>query len=177
MLGTCRLQKTPGSQPFCSCCSHVTALIARFMGPTWGPSGADRTQVGPILAPWILLSGDCSIKYGYSLHGPVVLWLISRRNSVQSLAKPPLNFNGGLVKLGLNFFSKIGHRWPDIVYMQPYCPASVVEPYGMPRSELSFSTSQRRETSHAIHGPDPFLSIQLDPAVLRQNAVKKWYPP
>ena len=22
-------------------------LIARFMGPTWGPSGADRTQVGP----------------------------------------------------------------------------------------------------------------------------------
>ena len=26
------------------------ALIARFMGPTWGPSGADRTQVGPMLA-------------------------------------------------------------------------------------------------------------------------------
>ena len=30
---------------------------ARFMGPTWGPSGADRTQVGPMLAPWTLLSG------------------------------------------------------------------------------------------------------------------------
>ena len=28
-----------------------------FMGPTWGPSGADRTQVGPMLAPWTLLSG------------------------------------------------------------------------------------------------------------------------
>ena len=27
------------------------------MRPTWGPSGADRTQVGPILAPWTLLSG------------------------------------------------------------------------------------------------------------------------
>ena len=27
------------------------------MGPTWGPSGADRTQVGPMLAPWTLLSG------------------------------------------------------------------------------------------------------------------------
>ena len=24
-----------------------TSLIARFMGPTWGTSGADRTQVGP----------------------------------------------------------------------------------------------------------------------------------
>ena len=37
-----------------------TSLIARFMGPKWGPSGADRTQVGPMLAPWTLLSGmDC----------------------------------------------------------------------------------------------------------------------
>ena len=34
------------------------SLIARFMGPTWGPSEADRTQVGPMLAPWILLSGQ-----------------------------------------------------------------------------------------------------------------------
>ena len=33
-------------------------LIARFMGPTWGPSGADKTQVGPMLAPWTLLSGQ-----------------------------------------------------------------------------------------------------------------------
>ena len=31
--------------------------IARFMGPTWGPLGADQTQVGPTLAPWTLLSG------------------------------------------------------------------------------------------------------------------------
>ena len=34
-----------------------TSLIARCMGPTWGPSGAGRTQVGPMLAPWTLLSG------------------------------------------------------------------------------------------------------------------------
>ena len=31
-------------------------LITRFMGPIWGPPGADRTQVGPMLAPWTLLS-------------------------------------------------------------------------------------------------------------------------
>ena len=36
---------------------HSPTLIARFMGPTWGPSGADRTQVGRMLAPWTLLSG------------------------------------------------------------------------------------------------------------------------
>ena len=35
-----------------------TTLITRFLGPTWGPSGADSTQVGPILAPWTLLSGN-----------------------------------------------------------------------------------------------------------------------
>ena len=27
------------------------------MGSTWGPSGADRTQMGPMLAPWASLSG------------------------------------------------------------------------------------------------------------------------
>ena len=37
--------------------ARKTPLIARFVGPAWGPSGADRTQVGPMLAPWTLLSG------------------------------------------------------------------------------------------------------------------------
>ena len=34
----------------------IIPLIARFIRPTRGPPGADRTQVGPILAPWTLLS-------------------------------------------------------------------------------------------------------------------------
>ena len=37
--------------------NYIDHPIARFMGPTWGPSGADRTQMGPMLAPWTLLSG------------------------------------------------------------------------------------------------------------------------
>ena len=36
--------------------SGLTVSIASFNGPTWGPSGADRTQVDPMLAPWTLLS-------------------------------------------------------------------------------------------------------------------------
>ena len=32
---------------------------AIFKGPTWGPPGADRTQVGHMLSPWALLSGYC----------------------------------------------------------------------------------------------------------------------
>ena len=35
----------------------LLSLIARFMGPTWGPSGDDRTQGGSMLAPSTLLSG------------------------------------------------------------------------------------------------------------------------
>ena len=34
-----------------------TARIAKFMGPTWGPPGSCRPQMGPMLAPWTLLSG------------------------------------------------------------------------------------------------------------------------
>ena len=48
-----------------------STLIARFMGPTWGPSGADRTQVGPMLVPWTLLSGKltyCNVRCEYHHH-------------------------------------------------------------------------------------------------------------
>ena len=51
------------------------------MGPTWGPSGAHRTQVGPILAPWILLSGT-------ALHGsPMVATL-----KAKALGSMPIRF-------------------------------------------------------------------------------------
>ena len=42
--------------------------IARFIGPTWGPPGSCRPQMGPMLAPWTLLSGpaytDGPRRYG-----------------------------------------------------------------------------------------------------------------
>ena len=37
--------------------SKSTIPDSKVHGPKWGPSGADRTQVGPMLAPWTLLSG------------------------------------------------------------------------------------------------------------------------
>ena len=52
------------------------ARRVRVPGPTWGPSGADRTQVGPMLAPWTLLSG---VTYGQAcrtakVHYSEVTW-------------------------------------------------------------------------------------------------------
>ena len=38
--------------------------------PTWGPYGANGTQVGPMLAPWTLLSGMTPFTCGKaSVHG------------------------------------------------------------------------------------------------------------
>ena len=38
--------------------SSAATQIAKFMGPTWGPPGTWWPQVGPMWAPWILLSGQ-----------------------------------------------------------------------------------------------------------------------
>ena len=35
----------------------IHTQIAKFMGPTWGPTGSCRSQMGPMSAPWTLLSG------------------------------------------------------------------------------------------------------------------------
>ena len=42
--------------------SKLTTRIAKFMGPTWGPPGSCRPQMGPMLAPWTLLSGHLSTQ-------------------------------------------------------------------------------------------------------------------
>ena len=38
---------------------NIESQIARFMGPSWGPPGTCWPQMGPMLAPWTLLSGFC----------------------------------------------------------------------------------------------------------------------
>ena len=53
--GTCLIKQgleVTGSAAWLS----MLTQIARFMGPTWGPPGSYRPQMGPILALWILLS-------------------------------------------------------------------------------------------------------------------------
>ena len=36
---------------------NINMIKAKFMGPTWGPPGSCRPQMGPMLAPGTLLSG------------------------------------------------------------------------------------------------------------------------
>ena len=68
-------------------CSHRHQLepkIARFLGLTRGPSGADRTQVGPILVPWTLLSGELTLQMlqlDFWGRAGFIPWLLLRRNA------------------------------------------------------------------------------------------------
>ena len=42
--------------------SVKSTQIAKFMGPTRGPPGSCRPQVGPMLAPWTLLWGNVNLR-------------------------------------------------------------------------------------------------------------------
>ena len=50
-----------GIKPFFE--AMMTSQIAKFMGPTWGPPGSCRPQMGPMLASWTLVSGLLSMGH------------------------------------------------------------------------------------------------------------------
>ena len=82
-------------------CGHVEATVihkagynlakktlkARFMGSTWGPSGAERTQVGLMVAPWILLPGKVPRCKVPTDDDNLVITQYSRRHRVTFLYK------------------------------------------------------------------------------------------
>ena len=47
-------------------CNGICTQIITLMGPTWGPLGSCRLQLGPRLAPWSLLSGAITYYIGKS---------------------------------------------------------------------------------------------------------------
>ena len=48
--------------------------IAKLMGPTWGPPGSCWPQMGPMLAPWTLLSGSLKLSPEFAEHLQVQWW-------------------------------------------------------------------------------------------------------
>ena len=102
------------------------------MGPTWGPSGADRTQVGPILAPWTLLSRVFLIskseyavwKYGFATsplewrHTSVMAYKITDNSSVHCLFHSLL----GLKTKGTSKILITGPLWEESLVTQLFVP-------------------------------------------------------
>ena len=73
-------------------------LTARFMVPTWGPSGADRTQVGSMLAPWTLLSGNTVYTYPIEHFASLLL------------------FCGPVIKFYISFVSKLRNHLCNCIF-------------------------------------------------------------
>ena len=94
----------------------LESLIARFMSPTWGPSGADRTQVGPMLAPWTLLSGIIMV--------PIRRWpnLDALRLTLMTLNKLLRNLNEILRdNFQAHFNNQLKDDWAIINHAQWSC--------------------------------------------------------
>ena len=64
-----------------------TTMIARFIGPTWGPSGAVRTRVGPMLAPWTLLSGNTQFIRLHTIHICLTQRIVNTQQTMLSVTK------------------------------------------------------------------------------------------
>ena len=79
---------------------------SKVHGATWGPFGADRTQVGPMFAPWILLSGNHFIY-----PGTCTLWsLRSNYNSIADKVSFMLGTNRGHQRLKFDILNLTGQK-------------------------------------------------------------------
>ena len=66
--------------------------VTKLMGPTWGPPGSCWPQMGPMLAPWTLLSGLLSVKDAPRSSGQVVpSWKHGHPSPVSNFMAVPWN--------------------------------------------------------------------------------------
>ena len=92
-------------------------LTATFVGPTWGPAGADRTQVGSMLAPWTLLSlyvyVFVSVNFVPRLHiCPSIKWIIYQPLNKICSMKSTILYHSRHV---FHRFQKTLHRWHSMM--------------------------------------------------------------
>ena len=80
-----------------------TPQIAKFMGPTWGPPGSCRPQMGPMLVPWTLLAGATLAIPWDSMarckQGQSLLYHGGSHVAEPNGASPPANWNPKTIPL------------------------------------------------------------------------------
>ena len=99
----------------------VNTQIAPFMGPTWGPPGSCPPQVGPMIAPWTLLSGYFPMSWHTRVFmgSPNTSWVAFQKcygeqsnNNIWS--RPCTEHMRGDLK-HCKLFAKVCHHNPDFV--------------------------------------------------------------
>ena len=101
-------------------------LITMFMGPTWGPSGADRTQVDPMSAPWILLSGKVAIKHVFTELCFIISidlnweWNYLKQKSCQCFNLAPIHTNFSI----LHLLKSRAVSWVLVLIVSYRCPSA-----------------------------------------------------
>ena len=76
------------------------------MGPIWGPPGSCRPQMGPVLAPWTLLSGISPVRPVHHIGTSGVLSLRptgSATHPIQCLDKSTPTYESGRLPISLLF--------------------------------------------------------------------------
>ena len=93
-----------------------------FRGANMGLTGADRTQVGPIWAPWFFLSGIMTWKH-YSYYWIMAMGI--HRSLMDSPHKGPLLQSFGIIFSMKNTSNK-RLNWSGINTLRPSCDVTVM---------------------------------------------------
>ena len=148
---------------------------ARFMGPSWGPSGADSTQMGPTpqMGPinlairvkyWLRFSGQ-SVNH---LHLPDGMWqlcvILVSCSSVKGISHIAVNFCYNFSEMTRTYLAIIGS------YRNPIRAAFFVRTTGPFRNDLVWfnvfvwkkSTRMRSMSRHFANAPEGFKSLLFD---------------
>ena len=137
---------------YCASCKWVHILpillsqIATFMGPTWGPPGSCRPQMGPMLSPWTLLSGVRWWVAKLAINSPQGRWCWDHYVLVSSQWEMPLHCN--TVSRWLSAYtgsSQDDVRWQYIrhIYSALSIPRGIFSPKNYKRTS-SNSPGKRR---------------------------------
>ena len=114
----------------------LVSLIARFIGQTWGPSVADRTQMGPMMAPCTLPSGLVCFPVFFmaaslAMHQSISrsrMWgnlkiYICKNNHYRTTAEqnnartPCVHYLGPLLQTRINFDPHMSCKmWDEFIY-------------------------------------------------------------
>ena len=127
------------------------------MGPTWDPSGSCRPQIGPILAPWTLLSGS---TLPCPIHSSSALQCVQSRN--KSGSADVWFFGDSRVRnLCIQFVNSIFENLPQ--YSKIYISNA--------HFSLSYSRSGINMVSHIW--PDPLLNKNVCNSLSESSYNKK----